>query len=154
MKRRFILIALLSSVFAAPSAFSHLENTAFYQSYRQSLFALLGANFGPMGSMIKGEMPWNQSQFESWANDLARVAELDAKRGFPAGSEGGKTRAKPGIWENMEDFDSKLADLRTEAAAMAEVASSGDRKAIVTQFQKTGGTCKACHDEYKSKDYL
>ncbi len=37
---------------------------------------------------------------------------------------------------------------------MAEVAGGGNKKAILKQFQKTGGACKACHDEYKSKDYL
>ena len=75
-------------------------------------------------------------------------------RGFPPGSEGGKTRAKPGIWKNTADFEAKVADLRRESVLMLEVARSGDKKAIMKQFQKTGGTCKACHDEYKSKDYL
>lgn len=154
MKKTFATCALLAGLTAAPAAFSHLENTAFYQSYRQSLYALLGANFGPMGSMLKGEMPWNEAQFISWSKDLSKVASLDIMRGFPAGSGDGKTRAKPEIWQNIPDFEAKINDLRKETREMAEVASSGDRKAIMMQFQKTGGTCKACHDEYKSKDYL
>ena len=78
----------------------------------------------------------------------------DPPRGFPAGSEGGRTRAKPGIWNNKDDFKSKIADLRRETVLMAEVARGGNKMDILKQFQKTGGTCKACHDEYKSKDYL
>ena len=155
MKKRFLLPALLAGLAAAPAALSHLENTAFYQSYRQSLFALLGANFGPMGSMVKGEIPWDDATFAAFAEDLAKVASLDAMRGFPPGSEGGRTRAKPEIWDDLGDFESKMNDLQRESAALAALAQEGgDRKALVKQFHKTGGTCKACHDEYKSKDYL
>jgi len=154
MKHRIALLVLVLGLGSAPLALSHLENAAFYQSYRQSLFALLGANFGPMGSMVKGEIPWNDEQFTAFAEDLARASSLDIERGFPPGSEGGRTRAKPGIWDNMDDFKAKTADLRRETALMAEVARAGDKKDILKQFQKTGGTCKACHDEYKSKDYL
>ena len=71
----------------------------------------------------------------------------------PMGDKG-KTRAKPAIWENPEDFAEKLAALRTEAAALSAAAKSGDKGAAVAQFKKTGGTCKACHDEYKARNYL
>ena len=154
MKKLLIALTLVAGTAATPIALSHLDSTAFHQSYRQSVFALMGANFGPMTSMIKGEIPWNDAMFQGWANDLASVTKLDIGRGFPEGSDGGQTRAKPGIWKNWEDFESKTEDLRTEAEALAVVAASGDKKAILQQFQKTGGSCKSCHDDYKSKDYL
>jgi cytochrome c556 len=154
MKFRIAVLALIAGIAAAPSALSHLDSTAFNQSYRQSLFALLGANFGPMASMVKGEMPWDEARFIGWSGDLAKVAELDIMRGFPAGSGVGRTRAKSEIWDNLEDFEAKIADLRKETALMADVARNGDRRELIKQFQRTGGTCKACHDEYKSKDYL
>ena len=154
MKIRIAALALVAGIAAAPSAFSHLDSTAFNQSYRQSLFALLGANFGPMTSMVKGEMPWDQARFIGWSEDLAKVAELNIMRGFPVGSGVGRTRAKPVIWDNLEDFEAKIADLRKETELMAEVARSDDRKELIKQFQRTGGACKACHDEYKSKEYL
>lgn len=147
-------LALVAGIGAAPLALSHLEPDAFNQSYRQSLFAILGANFGPMSSMVKGEIPWDDQRFKGFADDLATATTLDYLRGFPEGSDGGKTRAKPEIWSNKADFESKLNDLRSEAQKLSEVAGSGDQKAIVAQFQATGGACKACHDEYKSKDYL
>jgi len=154
MKKAFAICSLLVGLGTVPAALSHLESSAFNVSYRQSLFALLGANFGPMSSMIKGEIPWNDQQFIGWSEDLARAAELNILRGFPTGSESGRTRAKPEIWSNMTDFEAKIADLRRETTLMAEVSASGDKKAIMQQFLKTGGTCKACHDEYKSKDFL
>jgi cytochrome c556 len=154
MKKAIAVVGLVAGLAAAPVAVSHLESTAFHLSYRQSVFAVLGANFGPMSSMIKGEMPWNDAMFAAFAEDLATASKLDVERGFPAGSDGGRTRAKPALWDNMDDFREKMTALREESAKMAVVAASGNKKAILQQFQRTGGTCKNCHDEYKSKDYL
>ena len=154
MKNRIAVLALVAGLVAAPVALSHLESTAFHLSYRQSVFAILGANFGPMSSMIKGEMPWDDAMFQGFADDQAKAASLNIKRGFPAGSEGGRTRAKPKLWDNMDDFNEKAAALQEETQKLALVAATGNKKAILQQFQKTGGTCKNCHDEYKSKDYL
>ena len=93
MKKALSLTALLVGLAATPAAVSHLDPAAFNQSYRQSVFALMGANFGPMTSMIKGEMPWNDAMFQAFAEDLAKVTELNIDRGFPANSKGGLTRA-------------------------------------------------------------
>ena len=58
------------------------------------------------------------------------------------------------IWENMEDFSAKMDDLRSTSAALQTAAASGDRKAIGKAVGDVGQSCKACHDEYKSEDYL
>jgi len=104
--------------------------------------------------MVKGKIEWNDEQFAAWADDLASVSEVTVERGFAPGSDKGKTRAKPAIWENPEDFAQKLANFRSEAAALSIAAKSGDKAAAIEQFKKTGGACKACHDNYKSRDYL
>ena len=153
-KKTLAVAVVLAGLAGAPTALSHLNADNFYVSYRQSLFAILGANLGPMSSMIKGEIPWDDVQFTAFAKDLATATTLDFMRGFRDAKQPGKTRAKPEIWENKADFEAKLDDLRTAAAGLATAASSGDKKAIMTAFQTTGGACKACHDEYKTKDYI
>ncbi len=148
-----ILTVSLSAAIALP-ALAHIERSEPLQSLRQSYFALVGMTFGPMGDMVKGKIEWNGDQFATWANDLAAISSVSVERGFAPGSDKGKTRAKPAIWENPEDFAEKLAALRMEAAALSAAAKSGDKAAAVAQFKKTGGTCKACHDEYKARNYL
>ena len=150
-------VAALASVAVlslSPLAFSHLDENEFHQSYRQSYFALLGANFGPIGAMVKGEMPWNQEQLQGFADDMNAVASLNLLRGFPEGSDKGTTRAQPEIWENSEDFAQKHSDMQSAVKELASVVEGGDRAAIAQQVGAVGQTCKACHDEYKSKDYL
>ena len=146
-------LAALAALLAVPSL-AHIERSEPIQSLRQSYFALVGMTFGPMADMVKGKIDWDDATFQRWASDLAAVSTFQVERGFAPGSEEGKTRAKPDIWLDMDDFSVKLANFRREAAALAEVAQSGDRGAIAEQLGQTGGTCKACHDEYKAKDYL
>jgi len=151
--RKSLIAASLAAVVTIP-AVAHIERTEPLQSLRQSYFAIVGMTFGPMGDMVKGKIEWNDAQFAAWANDLASVSKVSVERGFAPGSEKGKTRAKPAIWENTDDFAQKLANFRSEAAALAEAANAGDKVATVEQFKQTGGTCKACHDNYKSRGYL
>lgn len=155
--RRNTLLAImtLSGLALSPLAISHFDDKQVNQSYRQSYFAMIGANFGPMISMVKGEIPWQEDQMAAYADQLAALATLDVMRGFADGSEKGTTRAKPEIWQNKADFKAKMDDLKTAANALQAVAEQGtDRKAISEQVIATGKACKACHDEYKSKDYL
>lgn len=153
-KQSLIAATLCSAVLAAPVALSHLDKDEFHQSYRQSYFALVGATFGPMADMVKGERPWDDTTFQMFANELAGVTQIDVTRAFPEGSDKGMTRAKPEIWSDKADFEGKMKDMREAVAKLNEVAATGDKDAIRQQFGATGKTCKSCHDEYKSKDYL
>ena len=152
VKSLVAMLALLVSLSSAVSA--HIEKTEPLQSLRQSYFALLGMTFAPMGDMVKGKIEWDAVRFSGWADDLHHAAQFHVERGFAPGTEQGTTRAKPNIWSNMDDFQSKLDDFRAAAASLAEIATEGDPGTSREQFVATGGTCKACHDEYKSKDYL
>ncbi len=147
--------AALSGLAMAPLAVSHFDDKQPMQSYRQSFFTLVAMNFGPMGAMVKGDMPWDDAAMKNYADNLDTLMELDLLRGFAAGTDKGTTRAKPEIWENMDDFKQKFADLRKAADELDDVVEDGgDRKAIAAAMGNAGKACKACHDEYKSKDYL
>ncbi len=154
MKKLSLTGLLVSLIWLSAPSTAHIEQSEPFQSLRQSYFALLGMTFAPMGDMVKGKIEWDDARFASWANDLHNVSKFGVERGFPPGSEQGTTRAKPEIWSEMSDFESKLEDFRAAAAKLADVAAQGDATASREQFVATGGTCKACHDEYKAKDYL
>ena len=154
MKKLTLTSALSGLIWLSLPSMAHIEQSEPFQSLRQSYFALLGMTFAPMGDMVKGKIEWDDDRFATWANDLNHAAQFGVERGFAPGTDKGTTRAKPNIWSNMDDFQSKLADFRAAAAQLAETAAAGDAGASREQFVATGGTCKACHDEYKSQDYL
>jgi cytochrome c556 len=82
-------------------------------------------------------------------DDLARKAS----GWFPAGTgpELGKTGARPEIWQNPKDFAAKLAAFQKSAAAFNAIAAGNDVGAIKAGFGNLAGTCKACHDKYRSE---
>ena len=148
MKRHTLLGTLLGISLISGSSLAHIEQSEPLQSLRQSYFALLGMTFAPMGDMVKGKIEWNDGLFTTWAEDLNHAAQFGVERGFAPGADKGATRAKPNIWSNMDD------DFRAAATKLSETAAAGDPGESRQQFVATGGTCKACHDEYKSQDYL
>ena len=71
---------------------------------------------------------------------------------FPPGTETGhETHALPAIWQNKPDFESKAANLATEADKLSTVAATGDKAAFEAQWKTTGGACGACHREYRAR---
>ena len=151
----YLAILIITGLAISPLAVSHFDDKEPAQSYRQSWFALMAANFGPMTAMVKGDIPWQEDEMAAYADQLAALVTLDVMRGFADGTDKGTTRAKPEIWENKADFEAKMDDLTTAVNALQVVANQGtDRKAIAESVAATGEACKACHDEYKSKNYL
>ena len=120
--------------------------------YRQSAYTVIGWNFAPLGEMVKGKTAFDAAEFARRAERIAFLAP-QLLEGFPQGSDAGaKTQAKPGIWTHMDDFKSKMTDFVDQSKTLAQVAKVGDEAAMKEQFKKTASTCKACHDDYRSKD--
>ena len=117
--------------------------------YRQAVMGVYSFNAGQMADMAKGKIPFDAAAFQILAKDLSAAASLDVLAGFPEDSVSDDSDAKDEIWLNWADFESKLEDLRTQSAKLAEVAAGGDEAAMKAQLDETRGTCKACHDDYK-----
>lgn len=120
-------------------------------AYRQGVYKIIGWNFGPMAAMVKGEKPYDKEAFAKHAANVAAVAPM-ALEGFGPGTDkGAPTKAKPEVWSKMDDFKSKMAKMNEEATKLAAVARTGTLDDIKKQFGATGGSCKACHDDYRNK---
>ena len=119
--------------------------------YRQSVYKIMGWNFGPMAAMVKGEKPYDKEAFARHAMIVSQMSPL-AMEGFAAGSDkGADTKAKPEIWTKSADFKEKMDKMVNDTKKLAAVANAGSFDEIKKQFGTTGGACKACHDDYKNK---
>jgi cytochrome c556 len=75
---------------------------------------------------------------------------------FPKGSgpeAGVKTYALPAIWQKQDDFTKIGKAAQAEAIKLDQVANSRNLDAPKTEAVTMGKACKACHDDYRSKDY-
>jgi len=118
--------------------------------YRRSAMYLVGANFGPLAAMAQGKRPYDKEAAIKHANIVAFVSKLPLE-GFVPGTDTGETKAKPEIWQDMDDFKAKMDKMNQETAKLSQVAQSGDFEAVKAQVGETGKACKACHDKYKNK---
>lgn len=133
----------IGSAFAAPKP----EDAV---AYRQGILRAMGWNVGPMGAMVKGDVPFDAQRFAFLAGRTAALAPM-ALEGFTPDTQGAKSHARPELWENMDDFKARMEKLREATAALATIAQGGDEAAIKQQFGETVQVCKGCHDEYREK---
>jgi cytochrome c556 len=109
----------------------------------------LGAAYKAINDSLRGEPQTIMIQMS--ARQVANAAK--AQYGwFPAGSgpqPGIKTAAKPEIWEQPAKFKAAQDAFAAEAAAFQKIAAGGDAEAMRAEARKLGGTCKACHDQFR-----
>jgi cytochrome c556 len=67
-------------------------------------------------------------------------------------SSGVKTDALPAIWTQKSDFDAASAKLVAEADKLVGLAGSGNTAAVLAQFKAVGGTCAACHRQFRADE--
>lgn len=90
----------------------------------------------------------------SAAVDPAKAMVIWAKQipeMFPEGSGTGDTRALPAIWSDWAGFEKAAANHLAAVEKLEAVAESGDASALGDQLKATGGTCGACHKQFRAE---
>lgn len=124
---------------------------------RQAAYAYMAWNMGRIKANTESPAQYNQEEVVKAANAIQAVANSGLGALYAKGTEKGKgfhpTRVRPEAF--MAEHGPKLGkiagDFNREANAMAAVAAGGDKDAVKAQFEKLGGTCKACHDDFRKK---
>jgi cytochrome c556 len=139
-------VSMLAAAAQADSPLSKAEQTL---KYRKSVFQVMAWNFGPMGAMAQGKVPYDAAEFTRRAERVAAVAPM-LTEAFPPETKGlPHSELKPEMWSNRADFDAKLKDLVDRSATLAQVSKGGDAAKTKAAFFDMANTCKACHDKYK-----
>ncbi len=118
--------------------------------YRQSVYKVILWNFGPIAGMAQGKLPYDAAEFARRAERVATMAPMLLEGYPPESVSGAKTRARPAIWENMEEFTSLMKNMQAEAAELAAVAKAGDFEKSKGAFTELADACKACHEKYRT----
>lgn len=151
IQKSFVAVALVAGIAGTVHASALFDKPGDAIKYRQSALFVMGQQFGRIAAVIKGRRPYDKAEV---AEDAAIVDEMSKLpwEGFIAGTDQGKTQAKPEIWTEAEKFKSRQDKLEQEAAKLDQVAKGGDFDAIKAQFGETGKACKACHDDFRRKE--
>lgn len=127
------------------------ENPAIAQ--RQGQFQLYLHNLAVLGGMAQGRMDYDAAMAQTAADNLFHITRHDQSRLWPEGTDSAsvmETRAKPEIWENLDDFTAKFVDLQDAAVSLQTVAGDG-LDALRPAVGALGGTCGACHEVYREE---
>ncbi|HQD82772.1 MAG TPA: cytochrome c [Quisquiliibacterium sp.] len=136
-----------SALFATPAAaqFAKAEDAI---KYRKSAFTVLGAHFGRIGAVVKGERPFNAAEVQANAAVVETLSTLPWAA-FGAGTDKGETRAKPEIWTSADKFKGGADQMQKAVAALSVAAKSGNLDQVKAAFGEAGKTCKGCHDNFR-----
>ncbi|MFT3689467.1 c-type cytochrome [Paenirhodobacter sp.] len=117
---------------------------------RHAYFKSLGFQMKKMGEIAKSFDP---AAAKAQAVEFESILKTDFKTLFPEGTSAkdipADNGAKPEIWTNFDDFLAKEAAFKAAGAELVAAAQGTDAKAFGAAMGKTGGTCKACHDDYR-----
>lgn len=113
--------------------------------YREHVMEAIGGHMQASVDILRQKVP-HQDHLALHVNAIAELSTI-APMLFPDGSQGGD--ALPAIWENPDDFASKLTDFKEAAAGLKAAIASSDN--VGPAFQSLGQACKGCHDDYRAE---
>ena len=122
--------------------------------WRQSNYQVIAWNTGRVKANVDGQ--YNKEEVIKAANTIAAIANSGLGALFAPGTETGKgwheTSVKPEFFKDGKRVGELAGNFNREANELAKVAALGDVAAVKDQLGKLQKTCKACHDDFKSKD--
>ena len=140
-------VALLMLLAAPPLAADDAANHEGAAKYRHHTMHAIGGHMQALVDILRRDVP-HTDHLPVHAGALAALAEITPTL-FPPGSGGRDTEALPAIWENPEDFAQRVDAFREAAANLNDVVGKGG--ALGPAVNRTGQTCRGCHDEYRAE---
>lgn len=127
--------------------------------YRQAGYSFMSWNMGKIKALVmenSADLDAKQTeQVQSAANAIAAIANSGMGALYGQGTAqdkmGDKTRLKAEFFQNMEEAGKLAHNFNAAANKLAAEAATGDKAKIKVAFGELGGTCKACHDQFRSK---
>ena len=142
MSKRSIFSAVLT---AALLGMACLPASAGVIEDRKANFKANNASMRTIGGALAA------CDFATIAAEAQKIADWAAVMPdyFPEGSGTGDTSARPAIWENFEGFTAAAKANHDAALILLAAAEAGDVNAAKSALGEVGGTCKACHQQFK-----
>jgi cytochrome c556 len=151
--KAFACIAAAAALvaFAAPASaqFAKPEDAI---KYRQSALTVMASHFGRIGAMVNGRVPFDAKVAAENAEIVSEMSKLPWAAFGPGTDKGSiPTRAKPEIWAEQAKFKELSEKLVAETTKLVAAAKTGNADTLKAAFGATGGSCKACHDNFQAK---
>ena len=152
MIRPFCALLLAAALLVTPLAVSEParakgEGPVF--AYRSQVMKALGSHITAVFAVLDGEVSYD-AHIAGHAAAMAALAGMITDV-FPEGSYGGKSQAKPEIWQQWDKFAAAADTLAAAAGRLEAVARAGDPAAVGAAAGAVGDACGGCHKPFRIK---
>ena len=117
---------------------------------RQAAMTLQGKYLGPIGGMLKGNIPYNADVVAVNATFLENLARMPWD-GFDPSTNSEKSKAKPEVFTDSAKFKAAADTLEAETAKLGAAARAKNEAGVRASFGGVAKACGACHDAYREK---
>lgn len=121
--------------------------------YRQSVMNVIGRAMGPMGAMAQGKAPFNAAVAQKNSALVETLLALPFNSFGPGTDKGAPNKADAKIWKDAAGFKKASESAQKAVADLAAAAKTGDEGKFKAAFGEVGKNCKACHDDYRTKEF-
>lgn len=143
-------IAAAAGIGAALPAAAQFQKPEDAVKYRKAVMTVMANHFGRVGAMAQGRVPLDAAVAAANA-DLVVTLSKQPWIGFVEGtSSTDKGGAKANIWSERAKFDAAAQKMQDEMAKLVAAARSNNADQLKAAFGAAGGTCKACHDDFRN----
>ena len=117
---------------------------------RQAAMVLQGKYLGPIGGMLKGNIPYNADIVARNATFLENLSRMPWD-GFDASTQGEKSKAKPEVFKDAAKFKAAADALEEAASKLGAAARAKDEAGVKATFGGVAKACGNCHDTFREK---
>jgi cytochrome c556 len=121
--------------------------------FRKAAYSFAAWNSGKIKANLGGN--FDAAQVRAAANAIAAVANSGMGALYGPGSEKSignqKTTVKPELFTSGAEVAKLAGNFSTAANELVKAAESGDVSAVKTAYDKLGQSCKACHDQFRTR---
>ena len=150
IKHNMALALMLFGLASAASVSAH-DGASGVVKARMDAMSDMAAAMKAMAKVVKGKQAYEPQLFIDNGTTIvghsAMLVDL-----FPAGSKQGKSESKLLIWQQWDDFANLAQRTKIAAQGLVDMAQQGSElRPLKKQFANLGGSCKACHQDYRQK---
>jgi len=117
---------------------------------RQAAMTLQAKYLGPIGGMLKGNIPYNADTVALNATFLENLARMPWD-GFVPSTQGEKSKAKPEVFKDPAKFKQAAEQLEQATVKLGAAARAKDEAGVKASFGPVAKACGGCHDNFREK---
>jgi cytochrome c556 len=149
MKRLHLVLLGTVATLSLPAA-AQFQKPEDAIKYRQSAFTVMGNHFGRIAAMAQGRVPFDPKVAAENADIVLTMSKLPYQAFGEGTDKGLPQRAKPEVWKEQPKFKAAAEKMQGEVVKLDAAAKSGNLDAIKAAVGAVGGSCKACHDDFRA----